>query len=113
MGLVRNPYFWRRFSLAVHLDEEAKGSIQKSETSIFSYAPDTLQPSNGLAGPNPLKGSLLTCVHSDEWLKKQQKKRRRSILCGFLILASVAIVVGGVVVVLWWFSEHNWLQGRE
>lgn len=25
MALVRDPYFWKRFSTAVHLDEEAKG----------------------------------------------------------------------------------------
>lgn len=26
MALVRDPYFWKRFSTAVHLDEEAKGT---------------------------------------------------------------------------------------
>lgn len=26
MALVRDPYFWKRFSTAVRLDEEAKGA---------------------------------------------------------------------------------------
>lgn len=29
MALVRDPYFWKRFSTAVHLDQEAKGTPEE------------------------------------------------------------------------------------
>ena len=37
MALVRDPLFWHRFSLAVHLDEEAKASMGKNEDPVLSY----------------------------------------------------------------------------
>lgn len=38
MALVRDPAFWRRFSRAIHLDEEAKAQLRSSET-IISCVP--------------------------------------------------------------------------
>ncbi|KAJ5096370.1 hypothetical protein NUU61_005726 [Penicillium alfredii] len=86
MALVRDPFFWKRFSAAVHLDEEANG---------------------GQAGPKP----QVTAPTSDKesWLSRQQQKRRRSFVYGFVILCCVVFVIIGAVVV-WWLSQHNWLQ---
>ncbi|RMJ26282.1 hypothetical protein PHISP_02859 [Aspergillus sp. HF37] len=63
MTVARDPCFWRRFSLAVHLDEEAKGSTEKNESSIFSYAfvPDMISPGKqALAGLDLLNASTTT-----------------------------------------------------
>ncbi|KAB8238733.1 hypothetical protein ETB97_009893 [Aspergillus alliaceus] len=83
MALVRDPAFWRRFSRAIHLDEEAKASAAENK------------------GDN---------IYSDDWIQGQRKKRHRTILCGFLIFASFSIVLAAVVVVIWWFHAHNWLR---
>lgn len=37
MALVRDPDFWRRFSRAIRLDEEAKGPSESAETVVYSY----------------------------------------------------------------------------
>ena len=34
MALVRDPYFWKRFSTAVHLDEEAKVIPSEASTPV-------------------------------------------------------------------------------
>ncbi|QMW46250.1 hypothetical protein G4B11_009705 [Aspergillus flavus] len=92
MALVRDPAFWRRFSRAIHLDEEAKASKTENKSGvIYSLCSLTAEP-------------------RDDWILKQRKKRRRWICCGFLIFAAFAIVVAGVVVVFWWFHSHNWLR---
>ncbi|OJJ34437.1 hypothetical protein ASPWEDRAFT_42440, partial [Aspergillus wentii DTO 134E9] len=59
MATIRDPAFWRRFSLAVHLDAASKNPSDDKE-----------------ANPNNL--------FSDHWIQKQRKKRERSILFGFL-----------------------------
>lgn len=50
MALIRDPGFWRRFSLAVHRDEEAKGAAdnREQEQSIYSYAPVSLMRLNSV-----------------------------------------------------------------
>ncbi|KAE8348810.1 hypothetical protein BDV28DRAFT_142655 [Aspergillus coremiiformis] len=83
MALVRDPAFWRRFSRAIHLDEQAKASSPDDKCAI---------------------------IYSDDWIRSQRKKRRRSILCGFLIFAAFAIVIAAAVVVIWWLQSHNWLR---
>lgn len=42
MALVQDPEFWRRFSRAIHLDEEAKGPSESAETVVYSYAASSL-----------------------------------------------------------------------
>ncbi|KZF22445.1 hypothetical protein L228DRAFT_268909 [Xylona heveae TC161] len=81
MALIRDPAFWRRFSMAIHQDEEA--SI-RSPTGSGSYE-----------------------LKQDTWLARQQKKnKRRTILCwAFWILLLLAI--GAVVVVIWLLSTHR------
>ncbi|KAI9372118.1 hypothetical protein BJX61DRAFT_543002 [Aspergillus egyptiacus] len=83
MALVRDPFFWRRFSRAVHLDEEVK-------------SPPTEEKQPGL--------------WSDNWLSNQRRKRRKSLLCGCAICFAVAGVIVAVAVVVWWFWSHNWLR---
>ncbi|KAJ5558012.1 hypothetical protein N7535_009503 [Penicillium sp. DV-2018c] len=83
MALVRDPYFWKRFSTAVHLDEEAKASEQNS----------------------PIKRER------QSWLSRQRRKRKRSIIYGFIIFFGVVLLaVAGVVI--WWLAKNNWLQPR-
>lgn len=70
---VRDPAFWRRFSIAVHLDEEAQAQKQ--------------------AGPD-LK-------HTESWLERQrQKKSRRTLLCWAFWIGFIALVAGVVVTIL-------------
>ncbi|KAL9091094.1 MAG: hypothetical protein Q9165_005021 [Trypethelium subeluteriae] len=80
---VRDPAFWHRFSVAVHKDEESKGPVYATTTTISS-------PSSP-----PLK-------HQDSWLGRQEaKKRRRAIICWAFWLAFAGVIVGAVFVVLW------------
>ncbi|KAJ5225014.1 hypothetical protein N7468_006239 [Penicillium chermesinum] len=87
MALVRDPYFWKRFSTAVHLDEESKGVQCNVE------APQTEKP--------PIS-----------WLEKERRKSKRSLIWGFVIFFCIVLLVTGGVIV-WWLSKHNWLQSIE
>jgi len=72
MAIVRDPAFWRRFSMAVHRDEEAQ---------------------NLQAGPE-LK-------HSESWLARQQQKSfRRTCICWIFWLVFAGLVAIIVVVIL-------------
>lgn len=44
MALVRDPWFWRRFSRAVHLDEEVRTPTEEKQTTIWSYVPQASEP---------------------------------------------------------------------
>ncbi|RAH77701.1 hypothetical protein BO86DRAFT_295325, partial [Aspergillus japonicus CBS 114.51] len=77
----RDPAFWRRFSLAIHLDEESKASTPEKEVTLW-----------------------------DNWIKGQERKRKRTILCGFLIFFLIALFVVGVIVVVVWLNAHHWLR---
>ncbi|KAL4897499.1 hypothetical protein BDV59DRAFT_197789 [Aspergillus ambiguus] len=83
MALVRDPAFWRRFSRAIHLDEEAKAQLSSSETLLFS----------------------------DEWIKAERRKKKRHVVCCVMLAIGILVTVVAVVIVLWWFGTHNW--GRE
>ncbi|KAI9659020.1 MAG: hypothetical protein M1821_001980 [Bathelium mastoideum] len=87
MSLVRDPAFWRRFSTAVHLDEESKAPVYATTTSISSASSTSSRPD--------LK-------HQDSWLARQEaKKRRRACICWAFWLGFAGFVAGVVVVVLW------------
>ncbi|KAL4791357.1 hypothetical protein BDV19DRAFT_393222 [Aspergillus venezuelensis] len=83
MALVRDPFFWKRFSRAVHLDDEIKTPQEEKQPSIWS----------------------------DDWLHKQRRKRRKSVWCGFAICVSISILIAGIAFAIWWFCAHNWLRG--
>ncbi|KAJ5698106.1 hypothetical protein N7462_000111 [Penicillium macrosclerotiorum] len=87
MALVRDPYFWKRFSTAVHLEEKAKGENQDVE-----YSTPVKEP--------------------DSWLERERRKRKRSLIWGFVIFFFIILLVTGGVIV-WWLAKHNWLQAVE
>ncbi|EAW10952.1 uncharacterized protein ACLA_065860 [Aspergillus clavatus NRRL 1] len=89
MALVRDPMFWKRFSRAVHLDEEAKAAA---------------------GGKN---NSNSNNNHSDNWIQAQYRKKRRSIICGFFIFLAIASLVAGIIVVLLWLNSRHWLQPQR
>ncbi|EPS31005.1 hypothetical protein POX_b02005 [Penicillium oxalicum] len=85
MALVRDPYFWKRFSTAVHLQEiEAK-----SDAECIS----------------PVR-------KSDSWLDRERRKRKRTLIWGFVIFFGVLLVVIGAIIV-WWLARHHWMQRIE
>ncbi|KAH2415334.1 hypothetical protein KXV81_005879 [Aspergillus fumigatus] len=84
MTRVRDPLFWKRFSRAVHLDEEAKAAAQNKSP-----------------------------VQPDNWIQAQYRKKRRSIVCGFVIFLAIASLVAGIIVVLLWLHAHDWLQDNR
>ncbi|KAJ5895628.1 hypothetical protein N7495_007319 [Penicillium taxi] len=92
MALVRDPYFWKRFSTAVHLSENAKHGA------------------GGLESPTSEK--LMTRRKPQSWLERERRKSRRSLIWGFIIFFTIVLLVtgGGIV---WWLSKHNWLQSIE
>ncbi|KAJ5273805.1 hypothetical protein N7478_008930 [Penicillium angulare] len=89
MALVRDPYFWKRFSTAVHLDEESNGSPTKMEMDT----PTSEKP-------------------KDTWLDRERRKSKKSLIWGFVIFFCIILLVTGGVIV-WWLSKHNWLQSIE
>ncbi|KAI9672370.1 MAG: hypothetical protein M1817_003392 [Caeruleum heppii] len=95
MANIKDPAFWHRFSLAVHLEEQAS-----------SPAPVSSEGSNGSVSGRSNK-SRPTIQHTDTWLDRQHKKRRRALcICwsiGLLLLATGA----AVGVVIWWLSRNG------
>ncbi|KAJ5481111.1 hypothetical protein N7539_007005 [Penicillium diatomitis] len=90
MALVRDPYFWKRFSTAVHLQEVES----RSNSECIS----------------PVK--ILMSRKSDSWLERERRKRRRTLVWGFVIFFGVLLVViGGIIV--WWLARHHWMQRVE
>ncbi|KAK1145009.1 hypothetical protein N8T08_004724 [Aspergillus melleus] len=84
MALARDPAFWRRFSRAIHMDEEAKSSENKEGT-----------------------------YNSDTWIQSQRRKSRRSIICGVVLVVLVALLIAAVAVILWYFISHDWLREHK
>lgn len=112
-AVPRDPVFWKRFSLAVHMDEE-KGS---SATSIASQSGLVrrcvlLLPSMAatIESPHP---AALTIPHSDSWLEAERKKKSRNCwrLCVFS--GSVCVFIGLLLVTLIWLSNHGWFMHGE
>lgn len=89
---VQDPSFWKRFSKAVHLDENAPYN----------------QPNTGW-----IESRRPELKHSDSWLERQAHKRRRNrnrMLIGACIFA---ILVTIVVVIIVWLEKHSWFQNGE
>ncbi|KIW19102.1 hypothetical protein PV08_03394 [Exophiala spinifera] len=82
MAGVRDPAFWRRFSMAVHMDEE-KANMSDS----------------GSASSSSSHGGL---KHTATWLERNRKKQRRTMIVGWLIALSFLIVAAAVVLVILW-----------
>lgn len=105
MTLVRDPLFWKRFSRAVHLDEEAKAAAQnKSPVQPYVLFASCLWFAwKGRINNEP----------RDNWIQAQYRKKRRSIVCGFVIFLAIASLVAGIIVVLLWLHAHDWLQDNR
>ncbi|RMZ85749.1 hypothetical protein DV737_g418, partial [Chaetothyriales sp. CBS 132003] len=82
MAAVRDPAFWRRFSMAVHQDEE-KGSVADNQSTSTEHSKQALK-------------------HTDSWLERTRKKQRRAWICGCVIaLLAVASIVTAVFVIMY------------
>ncbi|KAJ5951669.1 uncharacterized protein N7479_010082 [Penicillium vulpinum] len=83
MALVRDPCFWKRFSTAVHMDEESKAVNQGAHAKHDAAS----------------------------WLSRERRKSKRSIIWGCVIFLAVVLIII-VSVVLSWLAKNNWLQPR-
>ncbi|MCJ1244662.1 hypothetical protein MMC30_001861 [Trapelia coarctata] len=91
MAVVRDPAFWKRFSTAVHLDEE-------STTRPVTPATTSIRP--------PLK-------HADSWLERQQQKKRKNRWTLCLSILGFVVVVTVIILLLFWMSRHGWFAHGE
>ncbi|KAF2418680.1 hypothetical protein EJ08DRAFT_52688 [Tothia fuscella] len=98
MAGIRDPAFWRRFSMAVHLDEERGGHAATPNNGAVPASPTSTRPS--------LK-------HSDTWLDRQNaKKSRRTCICWIFWLCFFCVTAGVVIVVLW-LKASGILSGKK
>ncbi|KAL3424864.1 hypothetical protein PVAG01_04145 [Phlyctema vagabunda] len=80
MGLVRDPQFWKRFSVAAHQAE------------VKEVSP-TSSTSDGESG------------YGDQWLTQQHKEKRRCrVLCASITVV-IAVTITAGAVVAWWFTK--------
>ncbi|CRG83511.1 hypothetical protein PISL3812_00862 [Talaromyces islandicus] len=83
VSLVKDPEFWRRFSMAVHRDEELAKTVTEE--------PQT----------------------QDSWLVRQRKKTRRSKIWGFLIALVIVLIAAGAAVAIWYLSKKGWFRKHQ
>ncbi|KAK4941880.1 hypothetical protein LTR66_014755 [Elasticomyces elasticus] len=126
MSGVRDPAFWRRFSIAVHLDEEAslgtgasaspgekRPKLEHAYVCTLPPVPNISLPLSHSTSP-PQKAALThqnrTLANdwtsfigsSDSWLGRQQRKRsKRACICWAFWLCFLAFVAAIIVLVLW------------
>jgi hypothetical protein len=78
MAIVRDPYFWKRFSTAVHLDE-SKAAAEESDCA---------------SGSSTEKHKKYT----DDWLSQQRMEKRRCTCISWIVgVAIVSIVLGAIL----------------
>ncbi|KAK7531087.1 hypothetical protein BKA81DRAFT_380138 [Phyllosticta paracitricarpa] len=111
---IRDPYFWKRFSAAVHASEveqaaaEAKAKAQADTEKRKSVFPSPSQEREAYVIVSHIH-SLAKSIHGSvlmrrgdrpSWLERQRaKKARRTLIC-WLFWALFAGLVGAVVAVL-------------
>lgn len=102
MVVIQDPLFWKRFSIAVHLDEAASSPHPDLK---HSYA-------CGPHHPTP-RNNANNAPRRDSWLARQSKKRKRNryIVCASMLL--IVAVVAGIVLVVMWLSRHGWFRHGE
>ncbi|KAG4431847.1 hypothetical protein IFR05_012664 [Cadophora sp. M221] len=87
-GLVRDPMFWKRFSVAVH---EAEGGDLESGRSASASTIELKK--NGER------------ERENDWLAQQNKEKRRCrFMCMIITLIVVLLITGGSIAG-WWFTQ--------
>ena len=103
MAGVRDPAFWKRFSLAVHMDEEQQGEKRGAQLKD-QYVPITNPKGNStshLAAPN-IETSSANTLHRDSWLARQNsKKKNRTMVCWCFWIFFLVFVAAFVAVIIW------------
>lgn len=92
MAVTRDPAFWRRFSMAVHQDEE-KHPVAPNST---SKSPSPSSSSSRSQGKVKIE---------ETWLERNARKRRQSHLFGWLIALGFTVVICALVLVLLWYLK--------
>lgn len=91
MAGVRDPAFWKRFSVAVHMDEEQGEKLGAQYKDPYVDAVNTTK--------NLL---LISYIHRDSWLARQNsKKKNRTMVCWCFWLFFIAFVTAVVGVIIW------------
>jgi len=80
MALVRDPAFWKRFSVAVHAAEDVE------KTPASSSSAESGRRSNG----------------RDDWLAQQHQKKRRWRCIAWSITLGVALLIAAIVLVIYY-----------
>lgn len=88
-GLVRDPMFWKRFSVAIQMaevtdEESGKASVKSGSTTTTE-----------------IKGSR------NDWLNQQRKEKRRCRVVCLSITLLVAIIIAAGAVCGWYFTHHT------
>jgi len=98
-GLVRDPQFWKRFSVAVHA---AEGDVELGSTKSRSNS----------SGSGSSAGIEKNSGQGDQWLDQQRREKRRCrILCMSITLAVLLVIIAGGVV--GWYFTHEWKQSHS
>jgi hypothetical protein len=108
-GLVRDPAFWRRFSAAVHLNEDVKlergfPSVSSTEDGKYGYVCCSFYYLKVVWGREVLELSLI-CGYRDQWLAMQYKEKRKCRAMCVAITLVVMIVIAAVVSVGYYFLK--------
>ncbi|MCJ1327415.1 hypothetical protein MMC10_004084 [Thelotrema lepadinum] len=89
-AVPRDPSFWKRFSVAAHLDEEIK-----------------------TGHGSPASSTRPSFKHQDSWLEQQQIKKRRNKYFLWVSGLSFVAIVTLLILVLIWLSKHGFfLHGQ-
>lgn len=138
MALVTDPAFWRRFSIAVHLDEDEKAAAMANSpdgrpTSNHSYVlypslpchfPSTSTPTpprqpqvlhfprHNLTPTAPFAFAQANPTR-ESWLSRQkQKKSRRTMIC-WIFWIFLASLIAGTIVTVMLLKQYGILGGRK
>ncbi|KAK0665053.1 hypothetical protein DIS24_g175 [Lasiodiplodia hormozganensis] len=86
MATVRDPNFWKRFSAAIHMDEEAKAGMEKE----VGQSSDSKKSSRPKLEP------------SESWLDRERvKRKRRNYMCWGFWVGFLSFIAGLAVLIVW------------
>lgn len=112
MAGVRDPAFWKRFSVAVHMDEEQQGEkrgAQLKDQYVLHHQPEETSTSGLARYPN--QTSFANTSRRDSWLARQNsKKKNRTMVCWCFWIFFLVFVAAFVAVIIW-LVESGVLDG--